>query len=107
LKTLYHQGGENMSFVQVLTNMRTILNKQGSYTQIPQLSSSRKMDIQEPFNIGGSGGGSKYAVLIGINYVGQQGQLSGCHNDVENIRDYLVQRQGFREGNIHILMVRL
>lgn len=95
-----------MSFVQVLTNMRKILNKQGSYTQIPQLSSSRQMDVQEPFDIDGNGGGgSKHAVLIGINYVGQQGQLSGCHNDVGNIRDYLMERQGFREKNIHILMV--
>ena len=26
------------------------------------------------------GQGRKRALLIGINYVGQQGQLSGCHN---------------------------
>ena len=104
LKTLYHEGGEQMSFVQVLTNMRKILGK-GSYSQIPQLSASRKMDVQEHFEIV-KGSGTKRAVLIGINYVGQQGQLSGCHNDVGNIRDYLIDRQGFSKNNIHILMVR-
>lgn len=105
LKTLYHEGGEDMSFVQVLSNMRGILSH-GSYSQIPQLSASRKMDINEKFHIvQGHADGAKRAVLIGINYVGQQGQLSGCQNDVGNIRDYLVQRQGFPEENIHILMV--
>lgn len=103
LKTLYHQGGENMSFVQVLTNMRKILSS-GRFSQIPQLSSSRKMDVNEPFQIVGDGGGTRRALLIGINYVGQQGQLSGCHNDVGNIKDYLVQRQGFDESNILVLM---
>lgn len=104
LKTLYHQGGEDMSFVEVLTNMRKTLST-GQYTQIPQLSSSRKMDIQQPFAIV-NGGGTRRALLIGINYVGQQGQLSGCHNDVGNIKDYLMERQGFDESNITVLMVR-
>lgn len=104
LKTLYHEGGENMSFVEVLINMRKILST-GSYTQIPQLSASRKMDINEQFSIVRKGSGNKRALLIGINYVGQQGQLSGCHNDVGNIRNYLVGSQGFPEENIQILMV--
>ena len=104
LKTMYHEGGENMSFVQVLQNMRKTLSS-GSYTQIPQLSASRKMDVNSPFSIV-EGNGSKRALLIGINYVGQQGQLSGCHNDVGNIKDYLVDRQGFDPSNILVLMVR-
>ena len=29
--------------------------------------------------------GTRRAVMIGINYVGQQGELSGCHNDVKNV----------------------
>jgi hypothetical protein len=104
LKTLYHEGGERMSFVQVLTRMRQILSS-GSYTQIPQLSASRKMDVSEPFQIVNErGSGTRRALLIGINYVGQQGQLSGCHNDVGNIKDYLVERQGFDESNIVVLM---
>jgi hypothetical protein len=109
LKVLYnehHKNDENLSFVQVLTRMRQILN-QGSYTQIPQLSASRKMNVNESFQIVPKGcTGTKRAVLIGINYIGQQGQLSGCHNDVGNIKDYLIEAQGFNESNITILMVR-
>lgn len=105
LKTLYHEGGEDMSFVQVLTAMRATLSS-GRYSQIPQLSASRKMDINEPFQIV-QGGGTRRALLVGINYVGQKGQLSGCHNDVGNIKDYLTERQGFDESNITVLMVSL
>ncbi|KAI2509756.1 Caspase domain [Fragilaria crotonensis] len=107
LKVLYnehHKNDENLSFVQVLTRMRQILG-QGSYTQIPQLSASRKMDVNESFQIVPKGcTGTKRALLIGINYVGQQGQLSGCHNDVGNIKDYLVNAQGFSESNVIVLM---
>lgn len=84
--------------------MRQILST-GRYTQIPQLSASHKMDVNEPFQIVSSQG-TKRALLIGINYIGQQGQLSGCHNDVGNIKKYLVETEGFEESNIHILMVR-
>ena len=62
--------------------MRDILRRDG-YEQIPQLTSSKMVDVQsEPFNFvpAQNAYGRKRAVLIGINYVGQQGELSGCHN---------------------------
>ena len=39
---------------------------------------------------------TKRALLIGINYFGQNGQLSGCHNDVDNMKNYL-KSCGFTE----------
>lgn len=48
--------------------------------------------------------GTRRAVLIGINYVGQPNGLSGCHNDVRNIKEYLERVQGFQEKNMLILM---
>ena len=48
--------------------------------------------------------GAKRAILIGINYTGQKGQLSGCHNDVKNIKQYLTTKQGFNEKDMLILM---
>lgn len=77
----------------------------GKFSQIPQLSSSRKMDIQEKFEIvPKSSGGARRALLIGINYTGQQGQLSGCHNDVNNIKSFLMDVHGFQGQDITILM---
>ena len=48
--------------------------------------------------------GVRRAVLIGINYTGQQGALRGCHNDVKNIKEYLIKAQGFKESDMLILM---
>ncbi|KAK0283832.1 hypothetical protein LTS00_011494, partial [Friedmanniomyces endolithicus] len=31
----------------------------------------------------------KKSLLIGINYVGSQHSLQGCHQDVENVREFL------------------
>ena len=107
LKVLYadhKNSGKDMSFVEVLTTMRQFLGNQ-KYTQIPQLSSSRKMDVTEKFAIVPSGSsGSRRALLIGINYIGQQGQLSGCHNDASNIKDYLMDVHGFKDEDITVLM---
>ncbi len=30
----------------------------------------------------------KKSLLIGINYVGSQHSLQGCHQDVENVREF-------------------
>uniref|UniRef100_A0A7S3P5R9 Peptidase C14 caspase domain-containing protein n=1 Tax=Amphora coffeiformis TaxID=265554 RepID=A0A7S3P5R9_9STRA len=108
LKVLYQQNGtESFSFVDVLMRMRTVL-RSGSYPQIPQLSCSRKMDVQEKFTLvpesSSTPYGSKRALLIGINYVGQQGELRGCHNDVGNIKRYIMDVHGFQEEDIVVLM---
>ena len=75
---------------------------------MPQLTSSRMTDVNKPFQIvNGSGRGpssNKRAVLIGINYVGQQGELSGCHNDVRNMKEYLMNKMGFMDYNMTVLM---
>jgi len=95
---------DDLSFQDVLTGMRGILSTQ-NYEQIPQLSSSRKMDIETKFDLTPDDfSGTKRAVLIGINYVGQQGELSGCHNDVLNITDYIKNVHGFRDSNMTVLM---
>lgn len=96
-----------MSWMELLHNMRTVLRSKG-FDQIPQLSSSRMIDVNHQFEIipqqSISSKGARRAVLIGINYVGQQGQLSGCHNDVKNIKRYLVEEQNFLEKDMLILM---
>jgi hypothetical protein len=42
--------------------------------------------------------------LIGINYVGQNGELRACHNDCNNVKDFLIDVHGFREDEMLILM---
>lgn len=96
-------GNSSLTFQQLLLELRSLLADQG-YDQIPQLTSSRPLELQKtPFDLGGHGG-TKRALLVGINYTGQDGALSGCHNDVYSMKHYLKTVQGFLEKNIVVLI---
>ena len=122
---------EDLSFTEVLERMRGILEQRG-YTQIPQLTSNHSIDVTKTFDlVPNETSGTRRALMIGINYVGhEQGQLSGCHNDVHNMKvrrrtksfvrifsfltsrigcvflwqNYIMDVHGFPEENITILM---
>ncbi|SPO01366.1 probable Metacaspase-1B [Cephalotrichum gorgonifer] len=47
--------------------------------------------------------GQRKALLIGINYFGQRGQLRGCINDVRNMSGYLVTHFGYKRDDMVIL----
>ena len=82
LQVLYRDGQATgqRSWVSLLREMRGNLRSMG-FDQIPQLTSSRMIDVNQIMHIVPPGStGRRRALLIGINYVGQQGQLSGCHN---------------------------
>ena len=36
--------------------------------------------------------------------MGQSGELAGCHNDVINMKEYIMDVHGFEEDNMTILM---
>jgi metacaspase-1 len=109
LKVLYadHKNtGKDLSFQEVLLQVRGVL-KQGQYDQIPQLSSSRPVDIHTTFDVvpSASEGATRRALLIGINYVGhKQGVLSGCHNDALNMVQYIKDVHAFKDEDIVILL---
>lgn len=93
-----------MSYRHLLMNLRGALGD-GNFTQLPQLTSSQKLDIDAKFELVPENfTGTKRAVLIGINYVGQTGELSGCQNDVFNMKEYIMDVHGFEEDNIHCLV---
>lgn len=81
------------TWLELIEGMRGILAEK-NFTQVPQLSSSRPLELKEKFSVTGAGGGKKRALLIGINYVGQQGELKGCHNDVVMMKQY-IETQGY------------
>eukprot|EP00929_Paragymnodinium_shiwhaense_P091573 TRINITY_DN51494_c0_g2_i1.p1 TRINITY_DN51494_c0_g2~~TRINITY_DN51494_c0_g2_i1.p1 ORF type:complete len:342 (-),score=60.84 TRINITY_DN51494_c0_g2_i1:364-1389(-) len=90
------------SWVELLKSMRNILR--GGYTQIPQLCTSAQLNLKDRFSlVGDNSSGRCRSVLIGINYVGQSGELSGCHNDVHTMREFLIS-EGFSEDNMWVLM---
>jgi metacaspase-1 len=72
LKVLYadHKAPtESLSFQDVLLKMRSILSSSG-YQQIPQLTSSRPLDVKSTFRIVPEQfTGARRAVMVGIKYV--------------------------------------
>jgi len=95
----------DLSFTEVLSAMREQLSEKG-YDQIPQLTASNPIDINHKFDlVPDEATGTRRAVMIGINYVGDSpGELSGCHNDVLNMKKYIMDVHGFEEDNIVVLM---
>merc|ERR1719330_415470 len=76
----------------------------GTYTQIPMLSSSRSMDLRSPFSVQhAEPSGRCRALLVGINYPGTNAELRGCHNDVETMKTYLLDH-GYSEEDMRIQM---
>ena len=47
--------------------------------------------------------GRRKALLIGINYFGQRGQLRGCINDVKNMSSFLHENFGYQRDDMVIL----
>lgn len=98
-----YEGKKGMSWVETLKQMRSVLKGMG-YNQTPTLSSSRTIQPTSPMTIVPPQSGRRRALLIGINYVGQKGELTACHNDCSNIREYLINVHGFREDEMLVLM---
>lgn len=96
---------DDLSFTQVLETMRVQLKQKG-FEQIPQLTSSNPIDVNTDFDlVPKTATGTRRAVMIGINYVGHSpGELRGCHNDVLNMKKYIMEVHDFDEGNITVLM---
>jgi hypothetical protein len=47
--------------------------------------------------------GRRKALLIGINYFGQSGELRGCINDTQNLSSYLIESHGYKREDMVIL----
>ncbi|VEU39252.1 unnamed protein product [Pseudo-nitzschia multistriata] len=115
-----NSGADSVTFQRLLLELRRRLAQTGM-SQIPQLTSSRPLELKEtPFSLRSKGpifgngryqqqqrqgeSGTQRALLVGINYYGQSGQLSGCINDVLNVKKYICKYQGFLEKHVLLLI---
>ena len=66
--------------------------------QIPQLTSSRSLNINKPFYMSPKRSkGTKRSLIIVITYTGQNvGELKGCHNDAINMKEHLCNFHDFQ-----------
>lgn len=60
------------------------------------------MDMTQTFHIVPEGStGTRRAVMIGINYTGQDGELKGCQNDVKNVSYFASSNFFAMLGNVY------
>jgi hypothetical protein len=108
LQQQYKNKGKPQTWVGTLKQMHASLQGM-DYDQTPMLSSSRKIDLDTPLQIVpprtlALAPGRRRALLIGVNYVGQEGELKSCHSDCLRIQEFLLNVHGFREADMTILM---
>ena len=92
----------DMTWAKLLVEMRKQL-EQKRFEQIPQLSASWNMHLGTPVMVKPKSAIRTKSVLVGINYVGTNNKLSGCHNDVKVMRTFLLS-QGYDENMMKVLM---
>ncbi|KAF8520265.1 peptidase C14, caspase domain-containing protein [Hysterangium stoloniferum] len=59
--------------------------------------------VQQPYFQYSQCTGRKKALCIGINYIGQSGELRGCHNDAKNLIKFLCSHFGYKQDDIVVL----
>ncbi|KAA1070101.1 Ca(2+)-dependent cysteine protease [Puccinia graminis f. sp. tritici] len=72
----------------------------GAHYQPPQPQTTRG----EPYFQYSNCTGRRKALCIGINYVGQTGELRGCHNDALNMQKFLIERYNYKQEDMVILL---
>jgi hypothetical protein len=106
LQSLYQDDGDKeyrYTWSQILDLMRENIEEVG-ISLLPQLSSSRPIAVEEEFYIiPPDCKGTKRAMLVGVNYVEHPHGLTGCHQDVRNMKKILIDCYGFERENMLIL----
>eukprot|EP00934_Nitzschia_sp_Nitz4_P009028 Nitzschia sp. Nitz4//scaffold10_size219509//144329//145619//NITZ4_001444-RA/size219509-processed-gene-0.88-mRNA-1//1//CDS//3329532968//9018//frame0 len=107
LQTLYRDEEDDdirYTWAETLELMREKIEEVG-LNQEPQLSTSRPIDVNEELHIVPPDcDGTKRALIVGINYVGEANALSGCQKDARNVKQFLIDVCGFERENMLILM---
>ena len=92
------------SWADTLEVMREKIQDLG-LDQTPQLTASRPIDVHEEIMIVPPHcEGTRRALLVGCNYTGEENALSSCHQDIKNMKDFLINLQGFERQNMSIIM---
>jgi hypothetical protein len=92
------------SYHKLLKQMRRMLKKKG-YPQVPALTSSRHLTLQDEFRvIPENFSGTRRALIIGINYTGEDFEIPGCQNDCWNMVKFLKDVHGFIDEDFTIMM---
>lgn len=107
LEELGKRKAPNLTYPGLLKDLRLMV-KDAGLKHIPQMTSSRPIQDDTKFRIipkhFNDKKNKRKALIIGINYKGQQWEIPGCQNDCINVMKYLRDFQGFRSGEFTLLL---
>lgn len=92
-------GTATLTWSSLIRKMKDEMEDQG-HSQVPTLTTSRKFEMNEPVHLLPADFdpklNRKFALFVGCNYKGR-GELRNSHNDVQVMKDYVVNVHGFPE----------
>jgi hypothetical protein len=99
----------NLPWVSLLRKMKSEI-KELDFAQVPTISTSKKLDINQAFSIVPEHfdvtKGTKRSLLIGCNYENfEHAALKASHDDIRSIKDYIVTVHGFPEDRESMTML--
>ena len=94
--------GNTACFRNLLLDVKEKLNQE--FYLSPQINSSMQLDVVERPATLFKGDGRKWAVLVGIDYVGQTGELKCCQNEVLKMKKYIQDVLAVSEDQTVVLM---
>lgn len=91
-----------LTWASLLRQMKSEFKDVG-YAQVPKITTTRKLDLNQPFSLSGDGfdpkKNKKRSLLIGCNYKVVHGaELKASHDDVRSMKDFIVNVHGFSEN---------
>ncbi len=100
--------GAHLTWSALLRKMKDEMEDQ-ERDQVPILTTSKRFDLEEPVHLlppdFDPRQNMKFSLLVGCNYVGQNGALVNSHNDINTMKDYIVNVHGFPEHDDYMTVL--
>jgi len=100
--------GASLSWSGLLRRMKDDMDDKG-YDQVPILTSSKVFDLEEPVHLlppdFDPKQNVKFSLLVGCNYKGKFGELKSSHDDINTMKDYIINVHGFPEHDDYMTVL--
>lgn len=100
--------GATLTWLELLRRMKGEMEDL-RFAQVPTMSTSRRFDLEEPVYLLPENfdpkNNRKFSLLIGCNYKREVGSLKKSHDDVQMVKDYIVNVFGFPEDKDYMTIL--
>lgn len=98
-----------MTWASLLRQMKSEFKEVG-YAQVPKITTTRKIDLNEPFSLTSPDfdprKNKKRSLLIGCNYKNMpEAELKASHDDIRSMKDFIVNVHGFPDSSEYLTVL--